>query len=186
MSIEQVLTERNSKKGSRHAVHLCVDSIVEVLVGVAGLEVVMELWTTPERMKEYRTYGPTGVGGHLLMKLLNDIEALTAEVARLESVMAERDRFQKLAEFYESHIREQIGKTIIEREPDGSPCWGGKAATLHLIRVCDDYKASAEIVRRLVEYTSHKFICARSLRGSDCDCGLDELRAAALHAAGGG
>lgn len=66
----------------------------------------------------------------------------------------ERDRFQRLAKFYDAQIRENVAKTIAEHEPDGSPCWGGRAPTLHLIRVCDEHVKYAEIVRRLEEWNA--------------------------------
>jgi len=74
----------------------------------------------------------------------NMFPRLLATIAAMEAEIADLKRIQKYAQSLEDVVREHVGKTIKEREADGSPCWGGKSPMLHLIELCKGNSDAAE------------------------------------------
>lgn len=55
-----------------------------------------------------------------------------------ECPKCELRRIRAYAEAHDKMVRDHVGKTIIEREADGSPCWAGRSPMLWLFDVCDE------------------------------------------------
>ena len=75
------------------------------------------------------------------MLMGNEADALKDHILALEAELEELQRIQKYAQsVVDDVIREHVGSTIKMREPDGSPCWGGRSCLLHLIDLCAAFR----------------------------------------------
>lgn len=64
--------------------------------------------------------------------------ALLATVDALRAENADLERIRQYAEARDKMLKDHVGKTIIQREADGSPCWSGRSPMLWLFDLCDE------------------------------------------------
>lgn len=66
-----------------------------------------------------------------VQSVMSTFEEVREEVRQ---VLEDRDRFQRLAVFYDGIIRNYVA-TYLPKETDGSPCWGGRSPAAHLVEM---------------------------------------------------